>query len=93
MGCHFAALAGTGAFVIDQNVSVEWHGQSRAWLPGLLATLGPDLAAWGGAAGILRAPAPPPPDQRTGVDAVVVSPNNALASLLHGRVLVWGAMA
>lgn len=78
MGCHFAALAGTGAFVIDQNVSVEWHGQSRAWLPGLLATLGPDLAAWGGAAGILRAQAPPPLDHRTGVDAVVVSTDNAL---------------
>ena len=58
MGCHFAALAGTGAFVIDQNVSVEWHGQSRAWLPGLLAT--------------------PPLDHRTGVDAVVVSTDNAL---------------
>jgi hypothetical protein len=60
-------------------VSVEWRGQSRAWLQGLLATLGPDLAAWGGAAGILRAQAPPPLDHRTGVDAVVVSTENALS--------------
>jgi hypothetical protein len=65
-------------FVIDQTVSIDWGGQSRSWLPGLLATLGPDLAAWDGTAGILRAQAPPPLHTRTGVDAVVVSTFNAL---------------
>ena len=78
MGCHFTALAGMDAFVIDQTVSIDWRGRSRSWLPGLLATLGPDLAAWGGTAGILRAQAPPPLDNRTGVDAVVVSTDNTL---------------
>ncbi len=78
MGCHFTALAGMEAFVIDQTVSIDWRGRSRSWLPGLLATLGPDLAAWGGTAGILRAQAPPPLDNRTGVDAVVVSTDNTL---------------
>jgi hypothetical protein len=59
MGYHFTALAGTDPFVIDQTVSVDWPGQSGSWLWDLLATLGPELGAWGGTAGILRAQAPP----------------------------------
>ena len=79
MGCHFTALAGTDPFVIDQTVSIDWHGQPRPWLGELLAALGAELDAWGGTAGVLRAQAPPPLCNRTGVDALVVSTDNTLS--------------
>ena len=44
----------------------------------LLAALDPQLAAWGGTAGILRGQAPDPLCRRTGVDALVVSTDNTL---------------
>jgi hypothetical protein len=78
MGCHFTALAGADPFVIDQTVSIDWRGQSRPWLRDLLAALDPELAAWGGTAGILRGQAPDPLSRRTGVDALVVSADNTL---------------
>jgi hypothetical protein len=78
MGSHFIALAGTDPFVIDQTVSIDWHGQSGSWLRDLLAAMGPGLAAWGGTAGILRAQAPDPLCSRTDVDAVVVCTDNTL---------------
>jgi hypothetical protein len=78
MGYHFAALAGLDPFVIDQTASIDWHGQSRPWLRDLLAALGPELAAQGGTAGILRDQAPDPLCRRMDVDAVVVSTDNTL---------------
>ncbi len=78
MGCHFPAMSGTDPFVIDQTVTVDFAGQSPPWIPALLARLGETLAAHGGTAGILREQAPPPLNGRTGVDAVVVSTDNAL---------------
>jgi hypothetical protein len=78
MGYHFTALASTDPFVIDQTVSVDWPGQSGSWLGDLLATLGPELGAWGGTAGILRAQAPPLLCDRTDVDALIVSTDNVL---------------
>jgi hypothetical protein len=76
MGRHFTALAGTSPFVIDQTVSIDWHGRSGSWLGDPLTALGPELAARGGTAGILRAQAPPPLRDRTDTDAVVVSTDN-----------------
>jgi len=78
MGCHFAAQAAADPFVIDQIVTVAFKGRSRPWVDDLLAGLGETLAAHGGTAGILREHAPSPLDRRTGVDAVVVSTDNAL---------------
>jgi hypothetical protein len=78
MGHHFAALSPTAAFVIDQTVTVDFTGRSQPWVPDLLAGIGDRLAAFGGTAGILREQAPPPLNGRPGVDAVVVSTDNAL---------------
>jgi hypothetical protein len=79
MGYHFTALSGTDPFVIDQTITVDFTGRSRPWIDELLATLGPTLAAFGGTAGILRGDAPPQLSCWRGVDAVVVSTDNALS--------------
>ncbi len=79
MGWHFRALSGTDPFVIDQTVTVTFRGEPRPWVPDLLAALGQTLAAHGGTAGILRDHAPAPLNTRPGVDAIVVSTENALA--------------
>jgi hypothetical protein len=78
MGCHFPGLSGVDAFVIDQTVTVEWKGRPQPGIPELLEALSSMLAAHGGTAGILREQAPPPLNTHTGVDAVVVSTDNAL---------------
>ena len=78
MGHHFRALSDIDPFVIDQTVTVAWPGQSRPWAQDLLAAIHPALARYGGSAGILRGQAPAPLDGRTGVDALVVSTDNAL---------------
>lgn len=78
MGYHFAAMSGIDPFVIDQTVSVDFAGGSKPWVQELLATLGQALAAHGGTIGILRDQAPPPLNLWSGVDAVVVSTDNAL---------------
>ena len=78
MGHHFRALSDIDPFVIDQTVTVAWPGQSRPWAQDLLAAIHPALARYGGSAGILREQAPAPLDGRTGVDALVVSTDNAL---------------
>jgi len=78
MGHHFTELSGTSPFVIDQTVTVDFTGKSQPWIDERLAGLGPILAAFGGTAGILRDQAPPPLDCWRGVDAVVVSTDNAL---------------
>jgi hypothetical protein len=78
MGHHFTALSGTDPFVIDQTVTVDFTGRSRPWVDELLAGLGQLLASFGGTAGVLRDQAPPPLDCWCGVDAVIVSTDNAL---------------
>jgi hypothetical protein len=78
MGCHFPGMSGVEAFVIDQTVSVEWKGRPQPGIPELLEALSDMLAAYGGTAGILREQALPPLDAHAGVDAVVVSTDNAL---------------
>jgi hypothetical protein len=78
MGWHFRALSGTDPFVIDQTVTVSFQGQPRQWVQALLAEVGETLAAHDGTAGILRDQAPAPLNGRGGVDAVVVSTENAL---------------
>jgi hypothetical protein len=79
MGCHFPAMAGTSPFVIDQTVTVDFTGRgSRPWVDQLLSSLGETLDALGGTAGILRDQAPPPLSSRVGVDAVIISKDNAL---------------
>jgi hypothetical protein len=78
MGHHFTLLSGAAAFVIDQDVTVDFTGESSPWVQELLVSIGDQLAALGGTAGILREQAPPPLDARRGVDAVVVSTDNAL---------------
>lgn len=79
MGHHFTTLSGTVPFVIDQNVTVDWPGASRPWVSELLTSLGDRLDAFGGTAAILREQAPPPLSSWPGVDAVVVSTDNALS--------------
>jgi hypothetical protein len=78
MGHHFTLLSGAAAFVIDQDVTVDFTGESGPWVPELLVSIGDQLAAFGGTAGILRDQAPPPLNGWPGVDAVVVSTDNAL---------------
>lgn len=73
--------AHSGLTRFDQTVTVAFPsqgGEPQPWVPELLAGLGETLAAYGGAAGILRDQAPRPLDSRTGVDALVVSTDNAL---------------
>lgn len=79
MGHHFTTLSGTAAFVIDQVVTVDFPGAPRAWVPDLLSSISDRLDALGGTAAILREQAPPPLRTRLGVDAVVVSTDNALS--------------
>jgi hypothetical protein len=76
MGWHFRAMSGVNPFVVDQTVSILFEGQSKPWLPPLLASLGETLAAHGGTAGILRDQAPAPLGDRAGVDALIVSTEN-----------------
>ena len=78
MGWHFRAMSGIDPFVIDQAVTVAFQDEPQPWVLDLLATLSETLAAHGGTAGILRDQAPAPLDSWTGVDAVVVSTDNAL---------------
>jgi hypothetical protein len=78
MGWHFRAMTGTDPFVIDQDVSVAFEGETTPWVAELLTGLGDILAAHGGTAGILREQAPAPLNCRTDVDAVIVSVDNAL---------------
>lgn len=79
MGWHFRAMSGTDPFVIDQTVTVTFEGEPQPWVQELLAAVGQTLAAHGGTAGILRDHAPAPLNTRPGVDAVVLSTDNALA--------------
>jgi len=78
MGWHFRAMSGIDPFVIDQTVTVTFQDEARPWVAELLASLGETLAAQGGTAGILREQAPHPLDGWCGVDALVVSTDNAL---------------
>jgi hypothetical protein len=78
MGWHFREMSGVEAFVIDQDVTVAFHGEPQRWVRELLASLDDILAAHGGTAGILRDQAPPPLDGWAGVDALVVSTDNEL---------------
>jgi hypothetical protein len=78
MGHHFTMLSGAAAFVIDQTVTVDFSGQSAPWVQELLSGIGEQLDAFGGTAGILREQAPPRLGTWPGVDAVVVSTDNAL---------------
>jgi len=52
-------------------------GHAPPWVPELLTTLGETLAAHGGTTGILRDQAPPPLNDWPGVDALIVSTDNA----------------
>jgi hypothetical protein len=79
MGWHFRAMSGADPFVIDQTVTVTFEGEPRPWVQELLTALGQTLAAHSGTAGILRDHAPVPLNTWPGVDAVVVSTDNALA--------------
>jgi hypothetical protein len=78
MGCHFPAMSGTDTFVVDQDVTVGFASRSQPWVPNLLTSLSATLDAFGGTAAILRDQAPPPLNTRRGVDAVVISTDNAL---------------
>jgi hypothetical protein len=79
MGHHFTAMSGVEHFVIDQTVTVSFREDGpQRWVRELLAGLEDTLAAHGGTAGILRGHAPAPLDSWPGVDAVVVSTENAL---------------
>ncbi len=78
MGWHFREMSGVDPFVIDQTVTVDFGEEGRQWVRELLASLSDILAAHGGTAGILRDQAPPPLDDRAGVDALVVSTDNEM---------------
>jgi hypothetical protein len=78
MGNHFAAMSVVSSFVIDQTVTVDFPMDSRSWLTELLASIADQLAEHGGTAGILASQAPPPLDCWPGVDALVVSVDNAM---------------
>jgi hypothetical protein len=78
MGHHFATMSGVDPFVIDQTVTVDFPSAGADWKADLLAVLADTLAAHGGTAGILSDQAPPPLCGWPGVDALVVSSDNAL---------------
>ncbi len=78
MGWHFREVSSIDPFVVDQTVTVDFGDGPRPWERDLLGSLAGVLAAHGGTAAILRDQAPPPLDTWTGVDAVVVSTDNAL---------------
>jgi hypothetical protein len=78
MGQHFAAASGVDSFVIDQTVTVDFPMGNRSWVHQLLASIAGTLAEHGGTAGILRDQAPEPLKRWTGVDALVVSADNAM---------------
>jgi hypothetical protein len=78
MGWNFREMSGLDPFVIDQTVTVNFSGRPPGHAQELLEFLADTLADLGGTAGILRAQAPPPLDQQTGVDALVVSTDNEL---------------
>jgi hypothetical protein len=78
MGHHFTEFSGASSFVIDQTPTVDFPGRSRLWVDELLASLAQILANFGGTAGTLRDQAPPPLAYWPGVDAVIVSTDNAL---------------
>ena len=78
MGYHFGAMSGVEAFVIDQAVTVDFPGALRPWLADLLVTLADTLTDHGGTVGILSDQAPPPLRGEYGVDALIVSNDNAL---------------
>lgn len=77
MACHFPAMSGIEPFIIDQTVTIDFGDRPQPWVAPLLETLSESLAAHGGAIGILRDQAPPPLDTWHGVDAVIVSDDNA----------------
>jgi hypothetical protein len=79
MGYHFTRLSRASPFVIDQTPTVEFPSRSGLWVDELLASLGEILANFGGTAGILRDQAPPPLNCCSGVDALIVSTDNALS--------------
>jgi hypothetical protein len=78
MGWNFREMSGIDPFVIDQTVTVAFSGRPQEWRQQLVKSLADTLADLGGTAGILRAQAPPPLDRYTGVDALVISTDNAL---------------
>jgi hypothetical protein len=78
MGWNFRELSGIDPFVIDQTVTVNFCGRPPGHAHELLEFLADTLADLGGTAGILRAQAPPPLNERAGVDALVVSTDNEL---------------
>ncbi len=78
MGWNFRELTGIDPFVIDQTVTVAFSGRPHEWRQQLVESLADTLAGLGGTAGILREQAPAPLDQWTGIDALVVSTDNAL---------------
>jgi hypothetical protein len=78
MGHHFTELSDASAFVIDQTTTVDFPARFSPWVDELLTSLGEVLATFGGTAGALRDQAPPPLNCWSGVDAVIVSTDNAL---------------
>jgi hypothetical protein len=78
MGQHFATMSVVSSFVIDQTVTVDFPGGDRSSVTQLLASIADPLAEHGGTAGILASEAPPPLDCWPGVDALVVSVDNAM---------------
>jgi hypothetical protein len=78
MGQHFAAMSSVESFVIDQTVTVDFSIGDRSWVPELLASIADTLAEYAGSTGILASQAPPPLDCWPGVDALVVSTDNAM---------------
>jgi hypothetical protein len=79
VGHHFTAISGIQQFVIDQAVTIDFLGRGpQPWVQELLAALSDTLAAHGGTTGILRGQAPPPLNSWPGVDAVIISTDNAL---------------
>src|SRR5262249_44400954 len=78
MGWQFRELSSIDPFVIDQTVTVDFGNGPPAGVPELLRSLAGTLAAFGGTAGILREQAPAELTWHTGVDAMVVSTDNAL---------------
>jgi hypothetical protein len=78
MGYHFAARSGTDPFVIDQTITVDFPGRTAPWVSQLLDGMADVLAGLGGTAAIRRDQAPEPLNRWSGVDALVVSTDNAM---------------
>ncbi len=77
MGWRFRELSGVDPFVIDQLITITFPGEENPWRNELIESMAGLLEANGGTLGIRREHAPPPLNEHTWVDGLILSTDNA----------------